>query len=231
VRLKRISAKSDPAVWLATGPLFWSSITLPTKLLLVEGLERVALARTRLAQKGQVKSMPPIEIACELWITKNWEGASVIDASAGLLSYQGHSLMGVRLPASTALIENQALLEAVLAHEFLHCFHILRKIITAHKHGVHQIDDLEHDPHSREQDDKRLASVRDWFHAEIDILHHDDPRLREVKKYVLTLAKELPVRTPRALYSLSSIDIPDDVTEHVARLLSPPTWPPTQPGN
>ena len=230
MRTKRISAKSDPAVWLATGPLLWSSIPLPTKLLLLEGLERVALARSRLAPKSRVKTMPPVEIACELWITPNWGDHSPCHGTAGPLSSPGH--IGVSLPASTALIENEALLEAILAHEFLHCFHLLRQVITAVQHGERSLEDLNFDPHSREQDDERLAPAQDWFHTEIDIPHHNDPRLKEVvDKYVLPLAKKLPVRNPLAPCSMSSIHIPDDITEHVRRLVGPPASPPAQPGN
>jgi hypothetical protein len=125
--------------------------------------------------------------------------------------------MGVRLPASTALIDNEVLLEATVAHEFLHCFYTLREVIAGLQRGVHELNDS-FDYYSREEDDQRLAPVADWFHTEIDIPHHDDLRLLRTEEYFLELSKELPARPTPFSYHIHRIDIPDDIAQH-ARLL------------
>jgi hypothetical protein len=167
--------------------------------------------------------MPPIEIVAELWIDQDRYMSGCMHA----LTYKGHPQMGVKLPAPTALVENETLLEGIVAHEFLHCFHLLRKVIAVNKRGGHVREDF-FDRHSREEDDKRLAPIADWFHEEIDIPQHNDPRGGEVKKYIRELSEELPIRTMPGRYEIHSIGIPTDIREHVELLLKSEQTPPSR---
>jgi hypothetical protein len=213
---RRITAKTEEGVWLAVGPHLWSGLKLATKQRLLAGVERVAAVRTQLARKSRVQSMPPVEIACEVWLT---EIGGFCHGMMSPLTHKGYALLGVKLPAPTAVIEDESLLEAIVAHEFLHCFHKLQQVIAAIRRGLHEIPDS-FDSYSREEDDKRLAPVTDWFHEGIDIIHHDDPRGQKAEDYVVELGKELPIKSwPRDSYTLNSVGIPTDIRKHVELLL------------
>jgi hypothetical protein len=213
---RRIAAKTEEGVWLVVGPSIWSGLRLSMKQRLLAGLERVASVRAGLARKSKVQSMPPVEIHCEIWLTEN---DGFCQGMMSPLTHEGHVLFGVKMPAPTAVIEDEGLLEAIMAHEFLHCFYKLQAVIAAIRRGVHEDTDL-FDHYSREEDDKRLAPVTDWFHEEIDIIHHDDPRGEEAEKYVVELAGDLPIKGwPGGGYNLNSIGIPTDIRKHAELLL------------
>jgi hypothetical protein len=194
----------------------------------------VAVVRKRLAEKNQVHQHAPIEIVGELWIKNDQAARRVILGMATPLSHKGYRQWGIRLSALTAFLENEVLLEGLMVHEFLHCFHKMREVIVELKHGNRELEDHRHNPYSREDDDRLLAPAADWFHEEIDFPHANDPRGLEAIKYLVReLREELPIRTPphppkRQTISLMSslrqggchVSIPHDIQDHVELLLS-----------
>jgi hypothetical protein len=225
MRTKRIAAQGEDAVWLAAGPLLWSRLKLSTKQQLLTALERVAGIRSRLAQKSKVSTMPPIEIVAELW-TSPCPG--IVHGCCSRMIFKGEHQFAVKLSASTAAIENEAIVEGILAHEFLHCFYWNRTVIAASRRGLNELEDS-FDIHSREDDDAHLAPLADWFHEEITIPHHNDETcLSEVKKYFRELSAELPIRTYADTSPvLNYIAVPTDIRQHVECLLKSEQQSPT----
>lgn len=225
-KTKIISATTDEAVWLSVGPLLWSRLKGATQQRLLAGVERVTSVRAKLKKKCRVASMPPIEIVGELWVSEGRTGA-ILQGRAYPLKYKGGDWIGAQLPALTVVEEDAGLVEIILAHEFLHCFHMLRQVFAAMQLGLRGLSEPDYDLTVREADDARLAARDDWFHEDIPGLEHHDTCMPDVDKYFRELCQELPVRTPNPRFRMEQIQFADDVIRHIAMLEGAPEfyWP------
>src|SRR5262249_51976589 len=67
-RVRRIYSGYDRYVWLTCSGAKWSALPTTVKNTLLGGLDRIAKIRADLSGTAKVKTMPPVEVVCELWV-------------------------------------------------------------------------------------------------------------------------------------------------------------------
>jgi hypothetical protein len=207
-------------VSLKVGPLTWSRLPREWKDKFIKGTHRVADLRSKIAAEAKIKSMPPVQVICELWIAE--DRITPISGQATILRDHSSNMFGVELPAPTIIIEDEILLRGILVHEFAHCFYTTFQIVKRRKAGIINYRE-QFDPADGSEDDKRLGNPNEWFGPE-DIRNIvsscDESRLEEpIGNAFIQLYGLLPEVTPSLRSQFTTLSIESDVLEHIESLL------------
>jgi hypothetical protein len=100
----------------------WRHLSCKCRNRLISGTTNIARIRGKIAKSAKVRSMPPVDVGGEIWM----HGSHVLDGSALPLTVDGETSFGVHLSAHVAMHRDDALIRAILIHEFAHCFYYVR---------------------------------------------------------------------------------------------------------
>jgi len=169
---RRIEASLTDEVWLTTGSLAWTRLPQDVKTGLLTSLNNIAVVRGGISQRGKVKMVPLVEVACELWEVEN----GIVHGCPLPVMFRSHPFWGVRLSAHVAISDEQTL-RSVLIHEFCHCFWFLIRGLDAAESGSQIPEDSTFDPFNDSHDRSRMVDPADWFSpADAEsMIYHDNP--------------------------------------------------------
>lgn len=219
---RRIEASLTDEVWLTTGALAWTRLPQDVKKGLLTSLNNIALVRGGISQRGKVKRVPLVEVACELWSVEN----GIVHGCAIPVMFRSHPFWGVRLSAHVA-ISDESILRSVLIHEFCHCYWFLIRGLDAAERGSFLPEEVDFDQFNDSDDRSRMVDPGDWFSqpdAE-SMIYHDDERTRKtfdenfsaLQPFLRTCKPDFKSAADRAS---SGPLVPPDFIEHLKRLRS-----------
>jgi hypothetical protein len=165
---KIVSGISNDA-WLRVGTLVWSRFPASFQQEPLDGVKRVARITADITAKAKVDIMPPVEIVAQVWL----HGETATAGTCTLLKIRHGTQYGARLPAPTAVCEDEPVVRSILVHEFAHAFGRLIWLWETPSESP-LLDD--HDVFDAAQDDAHLVNPFDWFSDDDAQLmsHHND---------------------------------------------------------
>jgi hypothetical protein len=199
-------------VWLAGGRLPISDRSPLDRLL--SGVERVASIRAEIANAAKVATMPPVEIVPYIWTRDR----SLICGRVTTLRRGEMSYFGVQLPAPTALCTDRAAVRALLVHEFAHWFYIATRVVNGSE-GENAGGTLDLRKEGLTEADTQI-NAHEWFGEEDarNFIQHGDSITTGISRQAIGLEAHFFVVSPRLGDAAGSIQISDDVKEHIRRL-------------
>ncbi len=160
--------------------------------------------------------MPPVEIVCELW----WHADHLIFGHATPLPWRKTYVFGARLPAPTALCEDEAQVRRALVHEFSHCLHMTGVVAAALSQGSKGLSD-DFNAFDGAEDDARHVDPHLWFgmrDANEFQRHNDGEILVAVEPVFRSLEGIVPAGRPICEYHVTRLGIPDDFERRLSAI-------------
>jgi len=212
--------KTSDEVALDMDRVRWGRLPASIRVAIVNGVAIIAEERERLRASVLVSTLPPVRVVPEIWTNPEWTGC--VDGRSTIMKLGRRHVFGVELPAPVALSGSRDAIRAVMIHEFGHCYHHAAAVVDHMDAG--RTDPLNLLSTANVYTDEaadRAALVdppSDWF-AEgvaLDFPYWNDPRIRIAprEEWFRALPVELGVRQ----ISGTSIDLTDDIIDHVRRL-------------
>jgi len=182
---------------------------------LMKGVERIASIRAEIANAARVATMPPVEVVPYIWTR---ERVLICGRVTALRQGEG-AFFGVQLPAPTALCTDRAAVRALLVHEFAHWFYIATRVVNGSESGEKEAGTLDLRNEGLAESDTQI-DAQDWFGEEDarSFIQHGDSATRSISSQAAGLEQQFYVVSPRMGDTAGSIDISDDVKEHIRSL-------------
>ena len=200
-------------VWLAGGRLPISDS--PPLERLLKSVETVASIRDEIASTAKVATMPPVEVVPYIW---THDKALVFGRVTTLRRGDG-AFFGVQVPAPTALCTDRAAVRALLVHEFAHWFYLATRALNGSESGEHTDGTLDLRKEGLSETDTQI-DAHEWFGDEDArrFIQHGDSITSGIAKQAIGLESLFYVVSPRMGDAVGSIQISEDVKDHIRRL-------------
>ncbi|MFC1573055.1 hypothetical protein ACFL6M_05595 [Candidatus Eisenbacteria bacterium] len=217
-----MSFSGNSGVILRKEMVDWGAVPRPIGKALVESTERIARLRIKITRAAKIRSMPPVHIVPQVWVTQD----DSINGCATPLFVRNEIHMGVVIPAQTALCRDFRLVRRILVHEFAHCFAILTRVIDHLDSGRSGGPAL---PQRQSLDDTcaevaLLVLPDEWFGRTDarDFFRWKNPDSEAFAQTIekLDLTQKLPTgyQLPEAFQVNGNLAVPSEITKHVRRL-------------
>ncbi len=197
----------------------WEIIPPEIRRRIEEGRVRIGVLRAAIAKDARVRYMPPVSIDPALWTP---DGTAVAHAAGGIWpSGNGGHEYGVVVSAGPAICRDDAIVRALLVHEFAHCFEIATRAIEHIDSGRGGTLELVTDnPLDRDREEELLAAGADWFGpGDAELIRWNDPRLKALTAEVVALAnaRQLPASPPPPRVH-GTVVVPPEWAAHIRSL-------------
>lgn len=217
--MKRRQGRPADEVSLVSGGIYWSRLPARTRTALVASVSTLKRVRERLRTSVLVQTLPPIRLIPAIWMNPNHTGS--VDGRSTVVQVGQDFMFGVELPAQTALAGSEGTIEAVLIHEFGHCFHFSKEVIDHVDSGGGPELPMTRDTNIYEDeaaDRACLVDPRDWFTPEVaqDFPYWNDPRIHI--PFDAAWLDQFPVEDGARQFVSNRIAIPEDVIAHIRKL-------------
>lgn len=186
--------------------------------MMLDATRKVGFLRGRIAEASKVGVMPPIEVRGEIW--KGSKTGQFVEGRATYLESGRAYQIGVQLSLHAAAHKDDALLRAILVHEFRHAFFYIDQALSETESRVPS-PQVEIDIYNDDDDRSVMADPKDWFGEEDvqTLIYHNDQTLVATAMNIPELRGKVPIVGVEELPhppigSMATLQFDDKIVNH-----------------